>query len=1193
MGSTPGSLGEIRAALETSSEAGTPILVLVESVDGLAGGVRDLIPEDLKPVRRAVGAKATQAKVGCVADTLDLDNYSGGVIVVENAQWADPTSMGRLQRLLSDEVSDPLVVVAHTPPRSEDRWWLDQLAVAGQQRGTVLRTEADPEEAAATPSDERERDLVLAAGMVSVPISVPVAAALADSTEAEALEVAERLVARGLLTETRSGFQPTPAGLSVEAGEARRGHLAARLASVLAESGEDPSVVGALLVAAGNPGSAYPHLREAAMRAETGGAGGEAYHVAVAALAAAEDAGVGTRDELGELHLACGRFLASGRSEEAVDHLDQAVALLDGPARIDALGFSAAVADNRQLPQDSERILAVAEWEAANQGELAKLGSLGTFRALELNRIGFSREADALLEKSSRLIAEHGTETQRFNGVRNRAWIAFDRGQVTQAETEFSRLRDLTDKRDLAGLADRDAWLARCLFATGHPREALEAVDSARRLATEAEVEAPLFLADLALVEGCDAFGLYQESLEAADRVRDLVERQLPSWRNIAHFGRGRALFRLGREDEARAEIEAALDATPPGANGWRWRSRCQALQMEMSLGDRSFPKRDAEDLADVLFQAELYGWAAELKVAIAEQTNDTEAAREAMALAVYLGNPMLAARAAHAGKLWKDPTAAPAIRSIRAIGERLPDGWEDTWNASPIVTAAMSAPEPRADVEGEAENLAVLEDTLAGAGLTAADGVLSPAQRRTRGLVRHRRRRLSPLALAAAALAVVVLAGGTAFAVSQLAAPEVSPPATVVVEVPVTEPVGPPGLEETPILLPDEISILSGRVDHRGGNARSGFIGQNGPIDPSGFYWRSNTGERIEAAPVTEGQWIYVATSPDGVLHAFNQVDGSAFWTMPTGSQIRSTPALGEVTQEGEQVNLVVVGDTAGVVHGRDSRDASGIPWTSDPLGGEIRSSPVLVDGMVYVATTAGFVHAISADLRGAEIWRYPEEGAGIGSITADLAYHDGYLYVGSPDGLHVIDVATREGCDFVVGEPIVVNPVVTDETVYLFTRGKSVFAIPPGTCAAPLTPLTNFALEDPMDFAPALHEGVIYLPFGRHLYAIDVEVLGAGFVAGEQDSYVWPIDAVSLGANISTPPVVTENLVLFGSEDGRVYAHDRETGEYLWSWETGRRVGGAPAVVESQGVSVAYIVTGDGLVYAVGDGVPDVGDQ
>lgn len=1190
MGRTPDSVAELRAALEASLETRGPTLVLMESVHGLAGNVRDLIPENLKPVRRAVGAKATQAKVGCVADTLDLDAHSGEAIVIENAQWADPTSMGRLQRLLKEDNNIPLVVVSHTPVPPGDRWWLDQLVEAGERQGTVLKTAADPEDATEPPSDDTERDLVLAAGMVSVPISVPVAAALAGTTSAEALEIAERLVARGLLSETRSGFQPTPAGLSVEAGEARRGHLAARLASVLAEAGEDPAVVGALLAAAGDPASAYPLLREAAKGADARGAGGEAYHLGTAALSAAEEAAVGKPGELGELHLICGRFLSAGRSEEAVEHLERAVSLLEGPARIDALGFSAAVADNRQHPQDAERFLAIAEWEAASQDELAKLGSVGTFRALELNRIGFSREADALMEKSNRFIAEHGTETQKFNGVRNRAWIAFDRGQVTQAETEFARLRDLTDDRDVAGLADRDAWLARCLFATGHPEDAFEAVDRTRRLATEAEVEAPLFLADLALAEGCHDFGFHQESLEAADRVWDLVERQLPSWRNIAHFGRARALFRLGRDDEAHTEIEAALDATPSGANGWRWRSRCLALQMEMSLGDRSFPKRDAEDLADRLFQAELYGWAAELKCAIAEQTNDSEAAREAMALAIYLGNPMLAGRAAHAGKLWKDPTAAPVIRSIRAIGERLPEGWEDTWNALPVVAAAMSAPEPIGGEQGEAENLAVLEEALAEAGLTAEDGVLSPAQRRAHGLVPYRRRRLSPVAVVAAALGVVVLAGGTAFGVSQLTAPEVAPPETIVVEVP--EPTVPLRLEDTPIGLPDGITVLSGRVEHRGGNSRSGYIGQHGPLDVSGFYWSYDAEARIEAAPVTEGQWMYVAGT-DGLVHAFHQFDGSSFWTMPTDAQIRAAPALGAIVQEGDPIQLLVVGDTAGVVHGREGRLASGFSWSSEPLGGQILSAPVVVDSMVYVATTDGFVHAISTE-RGAEVWRYPEDGPGIGRVTADPAYADGYLYVGSRDGaLHVIDVETRQGCDLSVGEPIVVNPVVTEGAVYLFT-GTSIYSFPPGTCDVPVLPLTIFANEPSMEVAPAIHDGVIYLPFGPRLYAINIDMLGSGAAGAEAPGYfVWPADAVYLDANISTPPVVAENMVVFGSVDGKVYARNRETGDHLWSWETGRRVWAAPAVIESQGVSVVYIVTGDGLVFAVGDGEPDVEDR
>ena len=54
----------------------------------------------------------------------------------------------------------------------------------------------------------------------------------------------------------------------------------------------------------------------------------------------------------------------------------------------------------------------------------------------------FAAEADRMLDAGAELVDLHGTETQRFNATTNRAWIAFDRGQVRLAEQLFSRLAE-------------------------------------------------------------------------------------------------------------------------------------------------------------------------------------------------------------------------------------------------------------------------------------------------------------------------------------------------------------------------------------------------------------------------------------------------------------------------------------------------------------------------------------------------------------------------------------------------------------------------------------------------------------------------------------------------------------------------------------------------------------------------------
>src|SRR5690606_2405756 len=268
-----------------------------------------------------------------------------------------------------------------------------------------------------------------------------------------------------------------------------KGHVAGRLAGVLEETGAGHGVVGLLRLAAGDPAAAYPHLLAAAFAARNRSAMGEAFELAGAALEAAT-AGLADPNDLGHLHLIRGQHLrAAGRSAEAAAELDTAISRLRGEDRIDALGYAAAVADDRRRPQVAERLLAAAEWEAARLGALAQPGSPYTFRARALNRLGFAEQPDAAPANRTQWLSLRGAPPRQLaTGENNPPGAAFRPGLAAQAEVKFTHPRDTAPADDDAGRADKDAWRARALFASGHPDAALEAADAARHLADRAEV---------------------------------------------------------------------------------------------------------------------------------------------------------------------------------------------------------------------------------------------------------------------------------------------------------------------------------------------------------------------------------------------------------------------------------------------------------------------------------------------------------------------------------------------------------------------------------------------------------------------------------------------------------------------------------------------------------------------------------
>lgn len=1156
------------------------LMIVVESADGSASPILDL-SEKVGPIHRGSGAVAMQSTPGGFSDLVGLSEEMVGVLVVDDAQWVDPSSIGRIQRVIRHGRGPLVVVLAHRVETELDGWGIAQTVAAARERGIpVMHTSipADADARASLDLSPAERDLLGAASLVFTPIPVPVVASLLGMDEERALITAEGLVERGLLEETRRGFARPPGSVPVDLGEARLGRVATRLADSFETEGGAGGVVAKLRLMADDADRAFPALAAAAVAARDHGALGEAFRLAGEAIGVSGRAAGADRSTIGALHLICGQYLrATGRSDDAADHLAWATGLLEGDSRTDALGFAAAVADDRQRPQEAERILAMAEWEALAGGAFDKHLSLVSFRSKMLSRIGFAQEADDMHVRALALAESHGTDHQRRYVTLNRAWVHLDRGEALAAEESFARLGRRQGGGDPA-TAEAEACRARALFACGRPREALEAIETARGLAVAGDVDAPFFLAELALLEGNLLYGRSGAALESAERVVDLVESQFRAWANVARLGRAQALVGLGRLDEARTEVGAALEATPGGADGWRLRARGLAVGLAIDAVDGTWERGIARDLADALLQSRYYGWAIELMCVIAEHSRaDASLADDATALALRVGNPMLAARANAARAHQRDSLSTQVVNRVHRLRAEVPGDWESDWERAPGVGTALAV---QMSDEGDAVDVGDrFEGVLRQAGLSG-DVVLSPAQRRSAGLVaRPGRRRLLPSL--AAALGVAAVAAATAFGVSALTGDE--PPATVIREVVQVDSTVPTevtlALEDTEIGVPDEVDFLSGRADHRGGNERAGLVDANGPTEVDGYYWRYHTAGPILATPVAHGKNLLVG-SADGTMYALNLTNGSVLWTLETEGSIAAPSALGSVSVgEGRQPTMVVVVGDDGIVRAREADIEIAAERWSTPVGTRVRSSPVVLEseGRVVVASTDGRVTALSL-LDGSEIWSYPGPEEDLGAISADLAAAEGLIYVGTEAGeLHVVEASTGEmQCQVDLSTQIVASPIVADGVVYVPTRGNTIFVFPVGTCSGTAPDrLPLYVTETPVETPPAVVGDTMYLPSGRFLYAIDLT----------DNSHRWPADTVAADTEITAAPVVDSNTVYFGTEDGLAVAVDAASGEHRFSWQTSNIMRASPVVIDG-GV---YVAAGDGSVTALGPGRPE----
>ncbi len=991
---------------------------------------------------------------------------------------------------------------------------------------------------------QHELDIVGLVEVAARPVSIAEITATLDLDSALVVETVERLVEDGVLADSPAGILRGKAAFDVSS--ARAALLAGKWADALIAAGASPLAIGRALQTAGRLPEASPHFVEAAR------AGGPE---AAEAASLAIDAGELDRSVEGELRLIRARhYRGVGRSLEAAGDLEVAVRRLSGPVQVDAVGFAAAVADDRQRPGESATYAALGAGLAAGLGESAKQGSLLTLLGRSLNRIGFPDEADAAHATGQALLEAHGAPIQRFLGRMNEGWIHLDRGEVRHAEAIFASLRDRAmDVEGEISLADKEAYWARTLFGIGHISEGLAAQGRALLLAEKTKSVAVEFLAAIAGVEGRLAVGDDVGALEWADRALALSLEHLPSWENGMRALRAKALTARGEIDAARSELEAALALCPDGADGWRWRLTIQALAIALTAEETAWPRREAEDLTDELLQARLYSSAVELMTARSVRERDPELGEQAAALALQLGNPTLAAAAAEAADLWKTPLAGGVARAVRAIESHIPAENGTTWRALPGIGQALAV-EPAGDPEGQLLQQRI-DDALKTAGLAGVDVVLSPAQRRSGGLVRRRPPRRSPwIRTLAAALGVV---GVTVLTVGVIGILQPDPPPATTTPTTTSS-----TTTTTTVPVPDQ---LAGIAETRGGATRTGqavggFLGE--PGEP----WRITPGGDITSELMIYGQLIYVGTSDTDAMRALNISTGEEVFFVPTTDRVRSTPAIAQIGE----TTFMVFGSDDGKVYARNAFQG-GVSTLWERQLGRVAGNPVIVESTVYVATTDGRLLALRID-DGEVLWEYTgTEALDLAAVNTSPAYADGVFYLGADDGfLHLVDLEGNSVCEpFNARSTIVGNPILEDGYAFVPTRTGAIQILNAGTCGGTpegRTPsiVNSVALAVP----PAVKDGIVFVPEEQRLLAFD---------SRDGQLSVWPLPYDAAG-RIVTAPVIAGGVIYIATQPGVVHAIDASTGEGIWTFDVGEPISptGTPAVIDK----AVYLTTATGKI-------------
>jgi outer membrane protein assembly factor BamB/tRNA A-37 threonylcarbamoyl transferase component Bud32 len=300
-------------------------------------------------------------------------------------------------------------------------------------------------------------------------------------------------------------------------------------------------------------------------------------------------------------------------------------------------------------------------------------------------------------------------------------------------------------------------------------------------------------------------------------------------------------------------------------------------------------------------------------------------------------------------------------------------------------------------------------------------------------------------------------------------------------------------------------------------------------------------------------------------ILNTSNVSQLVPYWTMTTSSYIYSSPLVAN--------GLVYIASTDNKLYAFNAATGQSQWQKSIGLvtggGAFIYSSPAVVNGVVYIGSNDHNLYAFNATT-GTLLWTAPTGGF----IYSSPAIDNGKVYIGSTDHkLYAFNAVT--GTKIWVastGGQIYASPAVVKGIVYIGSNDHKLYALDANTGNILWTAPTHYNINS----SPAVVDGVVYTGSDDgNMYAFDASGCGG--------STCQPLWVVPTGDYIFSSPAVVKNTVYIGSHDGKLYAFDASACANgpcspLWTATTGDGIVSSPTVANG----VVYVGSWDGKVYA-----------
>lgn len=271
------------------------------------------------------------------------------------------------------------------------------------------------------------------------------------------------------------------------------------------------------------------------------------------------------------------------------------------------------------------------------------------------------------------------------------------------------------------------------------------------------------------------------------------------------------------------------------------------------------------------------------------------------------------------------------------------------------------------------------------------------------------------------------------------------------------------------------------------------------------------------------------------------------------TGADLRPKILAGSILFRGDTQRTGAYDDTG-------IRQMSRLKW-SRPFGSVVNESPVFADGVLYLGSGDGRIHAIDS-ITGNNLWSFKAKTS---RVFSPVAVADGIVYVGSEKKLlYALNAGTgRKLWQFKTKSVVWTAPLVVNGTVYFASQEGNFFAVDISTRRQKWKLNTRAVQIHP----PAFDNGTVYFSAQQTLYALD----------GETGQERWKIEK---SANEAwSAPAIANGILYAGNQDGHVYAIDTQTGAVLWDSLSDSDAWSSPSIADGR----VYIGNKSGSFYGL----------